>query len=125
VETGRILLMPARLRLGNVDAMGGVMPRSILWSRNVPRVELDQRSREARLQFERIDQLFIVRRTVTHSRLRRLLYVFTVGSYGGLPHGDGEIKEPVSDRWPSGLPMLLGLWLENAGFCNSPGVFNF
>jgi hypothetical protein len=37
------------------------MPRTNLWDRSVPRVELDRRSREARLRFERIDQLFIVR----------------------------------------------------------------
>jgi hypothetical protein len=59
------------------------MPRTNLWDRSVPRVEVDRRSREARLRFERIDQLFIVRATVTPSRLRRLFYLFTVGRYGG------------------------------------------
>ena len=100
------------------------MPRTNLWDRSVPRVELDRRSREARLRFERIDQLFIVRATVTPSRLRRLFYLFTVGRYGGLPQED-EVEELLSDRWPSRLPMLLGLWLEYAGFCNLPGVFTF
>ena len=100
------------------------MPRTNLWDRSVPRVELDRRSREARLRFERIDQLFIVRATVTHSWLRGLLYLFTVGRYGGLPQ-EGGVKEPLSDRWPSRLPMLLGIWLENAGVCNLPGDFNF
>jgi hypothetical protein len=61
---------------------------------------------------------------VTPSRLRRLLYLFTVGRYGGLPQ-QGEVEELLSDQWPSRLPMLLGLWLEDAGFCNLPGVFNF
>ena len=61
------------------------MPRTNLWDRSVPRVEVDRRSREARLRFERIDQLFIVRATVTPSRLRRLLYLFTVGRYGAWP----------------------------------------
>ena len=83
----------------------------------------DRRSREARLRFERIDQLFIVRATVTPSRLRRLFYLFTVGRYGRLPQ-EGEVEELLSDRWPSRLP-LLGLWFEDAGFCNLPGVFNF
>ena len=32
--------------------------------------------REARLRFERTDEFFIVRRTVTRSRLRGLPYVF-------------------------------------------------
>jgi hypothetical protein len=100
------------------------MARTNLWDRNVPRVELDRRSREARLRFERIDHLFIVRATVTPSRLRRLLYLFTVGRYGGLAQ-EGEVEELLRNRWPSGLPMLLGLWLEDARFCNLPGVFNF
>src|SRR5262245_18847892 len=99
------------------------MPTSNLWSESVPRVELYQRSREARrLRFERIDRVFILRATVTHSRLRRLLYLFTVGKYGGLPQERG-VKELLSDRWPSRLPLLFGLWLENAGYCDLPGVF--
>jgi hypothetical protein len=97
------------------------MPRTNLWGQSVPRVELDQRSREARLQFERIDRLFILRATVTHSRLRRLLNLFTVDKYDGLTHRN-EFKEPPSDRW---LPALFGLWLENVELCNWPGAFNF
>jgi hypothetical protein len=97
------------------------MPRTNLWSQSAPRVEIDQRSRDARLRFERTDE-FLVRRTVTHSRLRRLLYVFTRGRYGGLPHGGGEVKEPASDRW---FLAFLGLWLKNAEICNCPGTFNF
>jgi hypothetical protein len=102
----------------------GVVPRINLWSRSVSRAELDQRAREARLQFEQIDRLIILRDTVMLSRLRRLLYVFTVGRYGALPQ-EGGVKELPSDRWPSRLPMLLGIWLENAGVCNLPGDFNF
>jgi hypothetical protein len=62
-----------------------VMPRANLWDQSVSRVELDQRSREARLRFERVDRLFMLRATVTHSRLSRFVYLFTVGRYGGLP----------------------------------------
>jgi len=91
------------------------MPRSNLWSESVPRVELDQRSREARLRLEQMDRLLLLRATSTHSRLRRLLYVLTVGRYGGLPHGDGEVKEPASDRW----------FLTFLGLCNCPGAFDF
>jgi hypothetical protein len=101
-----------------------VMPKTNLWSQSITRAEIDQRSRAARLRFERIDQLFIVRPTMTHFRLRRLLYVFTVGRYGELPE-EGAGRDLSTDPWSSGFPMLLGLWLEKAGFCNSPGVFNF
>jgi hypothetical protein len=104
--------------------MGGVMPRTNLWTQSVPRIELDQRSREARLRFERIDRLFILRETVTHSGLRRLPYWFTVGRYGGLPQQGGG-KELVSDHWPASLSMVLGLWLDNVKLCNLRGIFNF
>ena len=75
------------------------MPITNLWIQNVPRVELDQRSREARLRFERVDRLFVRSvayrfpdASITHSRLRRLFYRFTVGRYGGLPQ-ESEVKE--------------------------------
>jgi len=74
------------------------MPRSYLWSQSVPRVELDQRSRESRLQFER-KRLLIPRATVMRSWLRRLLYLFTIGRYGGLPQSGGP-KELLGDQWP-------------------------
>jgi hypothetical protein len=56
-----------------------------LWSKSVPRVELNQRSRTARLRLERIDRLLILPAAVTHSRLRRLLCLFSVGIHGGAP----------------------------------------
>jgi hypothetical protein len=101
----------------------GIVPRINVWSQNVPRVELDQRSREARLRFEQIDRLFILRATVTHSGLRRLLYLFRVGRYGAPPQ-QGGVRELLGDRWPSRLPMLFGLWLKYAGLGDLPGVFN-
>jgi hypothetical protein len=61
------------------------MMKTNLWSKSVPRVELDQRSRTARLRLERIDRLPILPVAVTHSRLRRLLCLFSVGIYGGAP----------------------------------------
>jgi len=36
------------------------MLRINLWSQSVSRVELDQRSRDARLRFERTDEFFVV-----------------------------------------------------------------
>ena len=57
------------------------MPRTNLWSQSVPRVELDQRSREARLRLQRIERLLIPRAAVRQSRLRRVLYLFSVGMY--------------------------------------------
>ena len=36
------------------------MPRTYLWSESVSRIEIDQRSREARLRFEQTNQLFVL-----------------------------------------------------------------
>ena len=44
------------------------MPKTNLWSQSVSRIEIDQRSREARLRFERTD-LFLLSTTITHSWL--------------------------------------------------------
>ena len=38
--------------------MEGAMPRTNLWNHSMPRAELDQRSREARLRIERVEPLF-------------------------------------------------------------------
>jgi hypothetical protein len=41
-----------------------------LLGKSVPRVDVDQRSREARLRIERIERLLVPRAAVTHFRLR-------------------------------------------------------
>jgi hypothetical protein len=51
----------------------------------VPSIELDQRSREARLRLEQIERLLLWRAVVRQSRLRRVLYLFRVGIYRGAP----------------------------------------
>ena len=40
-----------------VRAVEGVMSRKNLWNKSVPRAELDQRARDARLRLDRIEQL--------------------------------------------------------------------
>jgi hypothetical protein len=54
------------------------MPRTNLWNRTVPRVELDQRSREARLRLEQIERVFtsLIAVRQRQARLRRVLYLF-------------------------------------------------
>ncbi len=61
------------------------MPRVYLWSKSLPRAELDLRSREARLRLERIERLLLPSAAAQHSRLRRLLGLFRIGIYGGAP----------------------------------------
>jgi hypothetical protein len=48
------------------------------WSRNVPRIELDQRSRETRLRLEHIERLLmsLVAARRKQARLRRRFYLF-------------------------------------------------
>jgi hypothetical protein len=60
-QTGSEGLIEALLprRLGSVGDSECVMPRYDLWCRILSRIELDQRSREARLQLERIEWLLI------------------------------------------------------------------
>ena len=55
---------------GGVRAVEGAKMTANLLSKSVPRVDIDQRSREARLRIERIERLLVPRAAVTHSRLR-------------------------------------------------------
>ena len=86
------------------------MMRTNLWSKSVPRVDLDQRSRAARLRLERIDRLLMPPAAMTYSRLRRLLGLFGVGISCGAPQ-DSRTRGPLSDRWPSPMPAILAVWL--------------
>ena len=73
--------------------MEGAISRTNLWSQSVPRVELGQRSREARLRLERIE--------------RQPLPVYCSNafpaqaiSYGGKSR-ESRIRGPLNDRDPS------------------------
>ena len=60
------------------------VPRTNTWSHSVPRVEIDQRSREACLRLEQIERLF---KPVgaKHSRLWKLVYLFGLGTSNAAP----------------------------------------
>jgi hypothetical protein len=62
----------ARLAPGEC-AVEEVMPRLDLLDQSAPRVELDQRSREARLRLEQIERLLVVLPLPTQSLLQRVL----------------------------------------------------
>jgi hypothetical protein len=83
--------------------------RTNLWSKSVPRFELDERSREVRLRQERIERVLVSRAGVTHSWLRRLLCLFSVGICGGEPQ-DGRTRGPLSNRRSSRIPTILEVW---------------
>jgi hypothetical protein len=66
--------------------MEGAMLKANLWNKSVPKVELDQRARDGRLQVEQIERLLVIpRAAVMRSRLRRLLFLLSVRLYGGEP----------------------------------------
>jgi hypothetical protein len=81
------------------------MPRKNLWNANLPRVELDQRVREARLRLERIERLLVPRAAVTNSWLRRVFYLFRLGIHGNASPGS-QTTGPLSNQRPSRLPKI-------------------
>jgi hypothetical protein len=83
--------------------MEGIMPRKNLWNANVPRVELDQRVRDARLR-QRIERLLVPRAAVTNSWLRRVFYLFRLGIYGNASRGN-QTRGPERSL-PSCLPKI-------------------
>ena len=73
------------------------MPRTDLWRRSAPRVELDSRSREARLRWEHAQRVIV---PPTQSWLSRMRYRFGLRLFGGgrlegqsAGAGDGEVGD--------------------------------
>ena len=89
--------------------MEGAMLRANLWNKSVPRVELDQRARDARLRLERIERLLVPRAAVTASWLRRVLCRFSFGIYGDRSRGN-RTRGPLSNRRSSRLPTIHEVW---------------
>jgi hypothetical protein len=83
------------------------MLRTNLWSKSVSRVELDHRSREARLRLERTERLFTPRAAVTHFRLRRFLCLLAIGAYFGAAR-EGRTRGPLGNQRPSRMPDIPG-----------------
>ena len=55
------------------------MLRTNLWNKSVPRVELDQRARDARLRLEQLERLLAPRAAAARSWLRRVVCLFSFG----------------------------------------------
>jgi hypothetical protein len=101
--------------------MEGAMLKVDLWNKSVPRVELDQRARDARLRLERVERLLVPHDAATRSPLRRLLYlcsgVFASASRERRPRG------PLSNRRPARTPTIHDIWVEECGsFCRAPDL---
>ena len=85
------------------------MPRTNLWNHSMPRAELDQRSREARIRFESIERLLVPRAGVTHSGIRRFLALHSVG-VSDHTSAATRIRAPLSNRQPSRVRTVLKVW---------------
>ena len=93
------------------------MLRAKLCNESVPRIELDERAREARLRLERIERQLLPRAAVTRFPLRRLLYLFSGGVYPGASR-ESRTRWPPSNRRPS-RQFMIG-WVEECGsFCRA------
>jgi hypothetical protein len=84
-----------------------------LWSKSVPRVELDQRSRDARLRLEQLERLLVLR-AVDGSWLRRAVCLFGLGISGKARRG-ARTRGSLSNRRPSRLPKIQQDWFEMYG----------
>jgi hypothetical protein len=115
------------------------MPRNDLLEQSAPRAELDQRSREARLRLERVEQLLAVRSLPRPSLLRRVLRRLGPRIYTGQQIGDrsagpagtgGRARRERRMRGEAGgaaggfpainRPVLCRLISESEVWCGSP-----
>ena len=82
------------------------MPRINRWNRSMPRIELDRRSREARLRLEQLERLVVSKQR--QARLRRIFYVLRIRISRGAPQQNRR-REPLSDRRPSCRPTVFAM----------------
>jgi hypothetical protein len=99
----------APIAFGSIPLMDGAMPSPEIWSKSVPTVELDQRSREARSRLECIERLLVPPAGVTHSRIRRLLALNSVGVSDDTSAAT-RIRAPLSNRQPCRIRTVLKVW---------------
>jgi hypothetical protein len=87
------------------------MPKAELWNNSVPRVELDQRARAARLRLERVERLLAPRRPEQASWLRRVLCPFSFAIYRNRSR-QSRTRGPLNVRRPSRRPQIHLVWPE-------------
>jgi hypothetical protein len=75
------------------------MLKAKVWNKSVPRVELDQRVRDARLRLERIEWLLMPRATATTLWFRRVVCLFSFGTSEGVSRVI-RIQGPLGNQPP-------------------------
>jgi hypothetical protein len=86
----------------------GAMPKSDPLSLSVPRAELDERARAARMRAQQLEQLFASRAMIPVPA-RKLLSRLRFGFFGARTRA-GEPGQPLSGRRPSTTPDIPLLW---------------
>ena len=74
------------------------MPRANQWAKNVPKVELDQRARAARLHLVRLERLLVPRSARLPSRIGRLLCFYGIVIRSGWRRQKGQTRGPLSNQ---------------------------
>ena len=108
--------------VGSMRAMEGVMPRANLWNNGAPRVELDERARDARLRLERVERLFAPHTRAPEYWLRRILVCLSF--FGGGSRGDRG-RRPPSSRRRDRTPQIDQVRLATCGSFRRPPVLSF
>ena len=88
------------------------MWKAILWNKSVPRAEIDQRVRDARLRLEQVERLLVPRAAVTASWLRRVLCIFSLVRSGEASRASGT-RGPLIIRRPH-MPQIHQGWVPSA-----------
>ncbi len=97
------------------------MPRNDVLQSNAPRVELDQRSREARLRLEHVERLLIVHPLPKQSFLRRVLHRLGLRIYvGELVAGQSGRTAPTGGRARQGRRMPSENGGAGSSCCTAP-----
>jgi hypothetical protein len=92
------------------------MLKANLWSKSVPRVELDQRARDARLRLEQLERLLVPRAAAAASLLGWALCLFSSGRYRAGSQAS-RTTGPLSNRRPPGSPQIHENWIGVCGSC--------
>jgi hypothetical protein len=83
-----------------------------LWNKSLPRVELDQRARDARFRLEQFERLLVARTTVSASWLGRFLCLFSFGRPGEGSR-TSRTRGPLIYRQPR-MPQIHQAWVPSA-----------
>lgn len=79
--------------------METAMPQANRWNHSAPRVELDHRARQARIQLDLVEQMIVLRPAAGSSLFRRILSHFSLAVVARRPQVF-QTRGPLSNRRP-------------------------